>query len=108
MPDDPPSRREILTGHLARPAAEIHISSLVLHCRPEHVGVVRSKLEVIPGVEIHGEAGGKLIVTLETASEGGIVTRMNEIALIKGVLSASLVFHQFEAETAGDASETRG
>ena len=37
----------------------------------------------MPGVEIHAEAGGKIIVTLETASEADIVERMNAISLFQ-------------------------
>jgi nitrate reductase NapD len=52
----------------------------------------------MPGVEIHANSGGKLVVTLETESEADIVTRMNEMSFLPGVLSAALVFHHFETE----------
>jgi nitrate reductase NapD len=50
----------------------------------------------MPGVAIPGEAASKLIVTLETDSEAEIVTRLHEVSLLHGVLSAALVFHHFE------------
>ena len=94
-----PSRRDVLTGRAIDPApAEIHVSSLVLHVRPENLPDLRTALAAMPGVEIHAEAGGKVVVTLETESEADIVTRMNELSLLPGVLSTALVFHQVEAE----------
>ena len=45
------------------------------------------------------------MVTLETRSEADIVTRLNEISLLAGVLSAALVFHHFETQPAAQAAE---
>jgi nitrate reductase NapD len=92
-----PSRREVLTGRVMDPRpVETHVSSLVVHVRHENLAQVRVALVSMPGVEIHAEGGGKLVVTLETASEGDIVARLGEISLLDGVLSAALVFHHFE------------
>jgi nitrate reductase NapD len=93
------SRRDIVTGRVIEAANEAHVSSLVLHVRPENLYEVRAALAEMPGVEIPAEAGGKLVVTLETASEAEIVMRMNEISLLPGVLSTALVFHHVETET---------
>lgn len=108
MPTERPTRREVLTGRLAAPPApESHVSSLVVHVRPEKARAVRRVLSGMPGVEVHADAAGKIIVTLETDTEADIVTRLNEISLLDGVMSAALVFHHFE--TAEDASaQTRG
>ena len=92
-----PSRRELLTGRLADPGSpEAHISSLVVHVRPENAHAVYAEMAGMAGVEVHAEQGGKIIVTLETHTEADIVTRMNEISLLDGVMSATLVFHHFE------------
>ena len=92
-----PSRHEVLTGRLMdQTSLEAHVSSLVVHVRHEHLAQVRAALVGVPGVEIHAEGGGKLVVTLETTSEGDIVARLSEISLLDGVLSAALVFHHFE------------
>ena len=39
---------------------------------------------------------GKIVVTLETESSGGIVERLASIREVAGVLSAVLVFHQID------------
>ncbi len=92
-----PSRRELFTGRPLTPAtAETHVSSLVIHIRLENVARARDALAAMPGLEIHAEASGKLVITLETSSEADIVTRMNEISMYEGVMSVALVFHHFE------------
>ena len=98
-----PSRRELLTGRLAASSPpEAHVSSLVVHVRPESTDAARAALNGMPGIEIHAEADGKIIVTLETDTEADIVTRLNEISLLHGVMSTALVYHHFEtvADTA--------
>jgi nitrate reductase NapD len=76
---------------------ELHVSSLVIHGRPERLHAVRSALENMDGVEIHAVGPtGKLIATLETESEYEILARMTAISLLEGVLSAALVFHHVE------------
>ena len=53
-------------------------------------------IAAMPGAEVHAEAESKLVVTLETDTEHEIVRRLTEISLLDGVLSAALVFHQYE------------
>ena len=76
---------------------EIHISSLVVHSLPRQATAVAARLREMPGVEIPGGVEqGKLVVTLETASEAEVVERLNAIQVLDGVLAATLVFHHFE------------
>ena len=84
---------------------EIHVSSLVVHCRRERAATVATALRTMDGVEVHGGVPeGKLVVTLETATEGEIVERLNQVQLLDGVLAATLVFHQFEPTHPTEAS----
>jgi nitrate reductase NapD len=77
--------------------SECHISSLVVHSRPDRVQAILETLRTIEGAEVHGGADtGKLIVTLETDTESQVVERINAIQLLEGVLAATLVFHHFE------------
>jgi periplasmic nitrate reductase NapD len=76
---------------------ELHVSSLVVHGRPERLEAIRAELARLAGIEVHAAAPtGKLVVTLETASEDEIVARLTTISLLDGVLSATLVFHHVE------------
>jgi nitrate reductase NapD len=84
---------------------EFHISSLVIHCRRESAAAVAAALRTMDGVEVHGGVPeGKLVVTLETATEGEIIECLNRIQLLDGVLAATLVFHQFEPTHPSEAS----
>jgi nitrate reductase NapD len=57
-------------------ADELHVSSLVVHGRPERLDAISASLSELVGVEVHAAApNGKLVVTLETEDEGQIVTR---------------------------------
>ncbi|MBB3018181.1 nitrate reductase NapD [Microvirga lupini] len=76
---------------------ECHISSLVVHSRPDQVQSILEGIRSVQGAEVHGGADtGKLIVTLETDTESQVVERINAIQLLDGVLAATLVFHHFE------------
>jgi nitrate reductase NapD len=94
------ARREFMFGKATQPqSAEAHVSSLVIHGRPEHLESIKAALLSWDRVEIPAcDANGKMVVTLETQSEFEIVQRLNAIHSIPGVLSAALVFHHFEAE----------
>ena len=101
MPADPLTRRDVLTGRVAAAPAdgssEFHVSSLVVHVRPERCADVLAALAGMQGVEVHGGASsGKLVVTLETVSQQEVVLRMGAIGELPGVLSTALVYHHFE------------
>ena len=85
---------------------EIHISSLIVQGMPACLPAIRASRTALDGIEIHAEGDGKLVVVLETANEGEIVSRLGEIGSLYGVLSTSLVFHQVEdADAMGDIGE---
>ncbi|MBP2231242.1 nitrate reductase NapD [Azospirillum agricola] len=75
---------------------ERHLASLLLHVRPERSEAVRAALSAMPGVEIHIEQQGKMVVTAEGPHEGWIADRMTAMHLMDGVMSAVLVFHHLE------------
>ncbi len=76
---------------------EVHISSMVVHARPEHLQTVKKDIEQLPGTEIHGEAdSGKLVVVLETQNQGYITDIIEKINNFEYVLGTALVYHQIE------------
>jgi len=84
---------------------EFHVSSLVVHCRRKNAAAVATALRAMDGMEVHGGVPeGKLIVTLETATEGEIVDLLNQVQALGGVLAATLVFHQCEQIHPSEAS----
>ena len=81
-------------------STEVHISSLVVHGRPEGLESIQTAIRGLSGAEVHGASNqGKLVVTLETISEVEMLARIDAIDRIEGVLSVALVFHQVEDST---------
>ena len=85
-------------------AEELHISSIVVHVRPEAAADAARSIAAMPGAEIHQRlAGGKLIVTLETTGTGEIMQHIERINNLPGVVSTALVYHQWEPEAESEA-----
>jgi nitrate reductase NapD len=74
-------------------ADELHIASLVVHCRPTALAGVTQALSLLPGVVVHATGvEGKAVVTLEAASSEEITATVLRVQQLDGVLSASLVY----------------
>ena len=73
----------------------LHIASLLVHCRPELLNAVKGNLALLPGLELHQEsAEGKVVVVLEAAHESGILSAIDHIQQLPGVLNAALIYHE--------------
>jgi nitrate reductase NapD len=74
--------------------AELHVTSLAVHARPQRLAAVAEAIRALPGAELHASSPqGKLVVTLETPGEGEVLARLEVIRALEGVLSAHLVYH---------------
>lgn len=77
----------------------MNISSVIVIPHPAAVAAVRDRLASLAGVEVHATSPeGKIIVTLETASERDNIALYEQIAVLDGVMSAAMVYHQQESE----------
>lgn len=84
-------------------SSPLHIASVLVHAHSAFLKEVKAGILAKDGAEIaHADAAGRLIVTLETASEANIVSTLTDIQLLTGVVSASLVYHQTDGETYGE------
>jgi len=78
----------------------MNISSLIVDVQGTSVGAVRSTLGEWPGVQVHASTPeGRLIVTLETRTDGESTDAFSRIGALKGVMSVALVYHEFEPES---------
>ncbi len=78
----------------------MNISGVLVHARPEKVAAVRSRLAQIAGVEVHAATDdGKLIVTVEEESDRILADTVLSLRDVPGVLSASMVYHEYADET---------
>jgi nitrate reductase NapD len=77
----------------------VHISSLVVHVRPDRCAAVRVAIAKLAGAEVHaGTEDGKLVVVLETSSEAETLDRIDAINDMQGTIAASLIYHEIDAE----------
>lgn len=77
----------------------MNVSSVIVHARDGQSSAVQTLLQQQAGIEIHAASPeGKLIVTIEAESDGDTVAAFERISQTNGVLSAAMVYHQFESE----------
>lgn len=79
---------------------EVHISSLVVHAKPDRLETIKAEMARMTGLELGPvDVSGKMVVTLESASEAGILDCLDRLTAFPGVLSANLVYHHCESAT---------
>lgn len=77
----------------------MNISSVLVNARPERVAQVQESLLALGGIEVHAVTGeGRMIVTIEADSEQALASLFEAINRQPGVLSASMVYHQYESD----------
>lgn len=77
------------------PMEKLHITSLLVHCRPELLPAVKANLSRLPGLELHQEsAAGKVVVVLEAEHESQILKTLEQIQNLPGVLNAAMIYHE--------------
>lgn len=86
--------------------AEFHVSSLVVLTQPSLRHRLAEQIGALDGAEIHAVSDeGKLVVTLEGPSQRPIMDAIDAINALPGVLSAALIYHQFdEGDAQGEES----
>ncbi len=79
--------------------SEYNVCGVLVMARPERSGEVAERLAGMPGVEIHARGDdGKLVVTVEGPVSAQCADTITEMALIDGVVSTSLVYHEIDTE----------
>ncbi|MBB4279223.1 chaperone NapD [Rhizobium mongolense] len=80
------------------PVLPYHISSAVIATMPARTEGVLAALAGMENVEIHGHAGGKIVVVIEGTSTGVLGECLSRISLLDGVIAANMVFEHVEME----------
>lgn len=84
---------------------ELHLSSLVVHTRPEALPAVARALETL-GCEVHlASPEGRLVVTLEAEDGRDLAETVTQLQTLPGVLAANMVFHHSEPAEEAAANE---
>ncbi|MEW6513657.1 MAG: chaperone NapD [Pseudomonadota bacterium] len=77
----------------------MNISSVIVIPHPERIELVRQQLESLACVELHAVSPeGKMIITLETEGDRETTRLYEQISLLDGVMSTSMVYHQQESD----------
>lgn len=77
----------------------MNICGVVVHTRPEQGDSLCAAIEDLPGAEVHVRApDGRLVVTVEDHGETHAGDTVLQLHRLPGVLSAAIVYHNFESE----------
>ena len=77
----------------------LNITSIILGVAPNDAAEVSALLKAINGVEVHAIAeDGRMIVTIESGDEDNTSNTFEMIRQLPGVISAALVYHQYESD----------
>lgn len=85
--------------------SEYHVCGVLLMSRPEHAAVVERALQELPGVELHANDRGRMVVTVEGTEYSHCADMITELATLDGVASSSLVYHQIDTAELPEESE---
>ncbi|GLQ29824.1 chaperone NapD [Litoribrevibacter albus] len=79
---------------------EYHISSVIVQFKQDVHCQVKSGINDIEGAEIRGvdDDQGKMVVVVEHETERGMVSIIDQLKAISGVVNVSLVYHQVDDE----------
>ena len=73
----------------------LHIISMIVMTRPQHLAQIRLSITEIEGGEVHAsDEKGKLVVTFEAPDNRELAKRMDSLQALEHVVSSSLVYHQ--------------
>jgi len=76
--------------------SEYHVASFVAYAYPDVQAQVIAQFKAIESCDVHGkDAGGRIIVTLESETQHGIVDGFEQISNVSGVLNVSPVYHEY-------------
>ena len=75
----------------------MNISGVLVKAYPENISTIEKVISEMDGVEVHGSnEDGRIVVTVEQESANNISDTLVEIQDVPGVLSAAMIYHQFE------------
>ena len=73
------------------------ISGVLVKAYPENINTIEKVISQMDGVEVHGNnEDGRIVITVEQESANNISDTLVEIQDVPGVLSAAMIYHQFE------------
>ena len=75
----------------------MNISGVLVKAYPKNLSTIEQTLATMAGVEVHGNnEDGRIVITVEDVSANNISDTLVEIQGVPGVLSAAMIYHQFD------------
>jgi len=75
----------------------MNISGVLVKAYPDHLLSIEQVLTTMAGVEVHGyNKDGRIVITVEDKTANNISDTLVQIQDVPGVLSAAMIYHQFE------------
>jgi len=75
----------------------MNISGVIVKAYPEKIISIEKILTTMDGVEVHGNnEDGRIVITVEQEGANSLSDTLVEIQDVPGVLSAAMIYHQFE------------
>jgi nitrate reductase NapD len=85
-----------------------HVAGILVHVAPLRADEVKAFIDRLADACVHGEAEGKLVVTLEAASTAALLDQLDLLRAQPGVLSALPVYQHNEPAADIDPKEAYG
>jgi len=75
--------------------SEYHVASYVVSARSEHAIEVAEDINSMPGLEVHAEQKGKLIVTAEARDVRELAEITSRLEQVDSVIAVAPVYHEY-------------
>lgn len=97
--------REGAPDHFRIGGHVVNVCGILVHTAPDMAAHVAAAIAQMPGADVHGDApDGRLIVTTIDTGDVLAIDQLTAIHRLPGVVAASLVYHQLDADLP-DAAE---
>ena len=84
--------------------AEYHVASYVIRTPPESAAAVARRIRSTPGLEVHAEERGRLVVTAEAVGVRELAEIADRLTTIDAVLAVDPIYHEYHEYAGGTDS----
>ena len=92
-----------------RTSAAFHVAGVVVRTIPTELDGIAREIAAIQGARVHASsAEGKLVVTLEGAATDAIVSGLESIRRLRGVVDAALVYQHGDGDEGDRSGKSEG
>jgi len=77
---------------------EYHVASYVVSCQPRDGKQVSAEIETMPGLGVHAEEQGKLVVTAEAEGVRELADIAAKLEAVSAVIAVAPVYHEYSPE----------